>query len=82
MLRAGAIAEREIAAAVAARTGTDADRDLYPNLVAAAVMAATNVAMQHWLRTEANADMGKLLTEALAQLPAGLPPPRQQDPAT
>jgi AcrR family transcriptional regulator len=82
MLRAGAIAEREIAAAVAARTGTDADRDLYPNLVAAAVMAATNVAMQHWLRTEATADMGKLLTEALAQLPAGLPPPRQQDPAT
>ena len=75
MLRAGAIAEREIAAAVAARTGTDTDRDLYPNLVAAAVMAATNVAMQHWLRTEATADMGKLLTEALAQLAAGLPPP-------
>jgi AcrR family transcriptional regulator len=82
MLRAGAIAEREIAAAVAARTGADADRDLYPNLVAAAVMAATNVAMQHWLRTEATADVGKLLTEALAQLAAGLPPPRQQDSAT
>jgi AcrR family transcriptional regulator len=75
MIRAGALAEAEIAAAVAERTGTDVDRDLYPKLVAAAVMAATNVAMQQWLRTEAATDMGTLLTEALAQLAAGLPPP-------
>ena len=37
MLRAGAIAEAEIAAAVAVRTGTDVDRDLYPRLVAGAL---------------------------------------------
>jgi hypothetical protein len=75
MIRAGTGAEEEIAAAVAARTGTDVDRDLYPRLVAAAVMGATNVAMQHWLRTDARADMGALLTEALRQIAAGLPPP-------
>jgi AcrR family transcriptional regulator len=75
MIRAGATAEEEIAAAVAARTGTDLDRDLYPRLVATAVMGATNVVMQQWLRTDAEADMGALLTEALRQLAAGLPPP-------
>jgi AcrR family transcriptional regulator len=75
MIRAGTGAEEGIAAAVAARTGTDVDRDLYPRLVAAAVMGATNVAMQHWLRTDARADMGALLTEALRQIAAGLPPP-------
>jgi AcrR family transcriptional regulator len=75
MMRAGAQAEEEIAAAVAARTGTDVDRDLYPRLVATAVMGATNVAMQQWLRTEATADMGALLTDALRQIASGLPPP-------
>jgi AcrR family transcriptional regulator len=76
MLRAGALAEAEIAAAVAARTGTDADRDLYPRLVAAAVIAANNVCQQQFIRTGAATDMSKLLTEALAQFAAGLPEPR------
>lgn len=74
-LRAGALAEAEIAAAIAERTGTDVTRDLYPNLVAAAVMAASNVAMQHWLRADAPVPMDRLLTEALAQFAAGLPTP-------
>jgi AcrR family transcriptional regulator len=75
IIRAGARAEEEIAAAVAERTGTDVDRDLYPRLVAAALMAATGVSMQMWLRSDAKADMGALLTEALGQIAAGLPPP-------
>jgi AcrR family transcriptional regulator len=75
MLRAGAVAEAEVAAAVADRTGTDVDRDMYPRLVAAAAMAVTNVAQQQYIRGDANGDMGVLLTEALAQLAAGLPPP-------
>jgi AcrR family transcriptional regulator len=74
-LRAGALAEAELAAAIAERTGTDVNRDLYPNLVAAAVMAASNVAMQHWLRADAPVPMDRLLTEALAQFAAGLPTP-------
>jgi hypothetical protein len=75
MLRAGALAEQSIAAAVAARIGTDPDTDMYPKLVAATVMAATNVAMQQWMADDARSDMGKLLTDALAQVSAGLPPP-------
>jgi AcrR family transcriptional regulator len=75
MLRAGALAEAEIAAAVAARTGTDVDRDLYPRLVAAALMAATNVCQQQFIRSGPATDMKELLTEALTQLAAGLPEP-------
>jgi AcrR family transcriptional regulator len=74
MLRAGAVAEAEFAAAVAERTGTDLT-DMYPHLVAGAVMAATNVAQAHFLRAEPRVPIKQLLTDALAQLAAGLPVP-------
>lgn len=75
MLRAGARAETEIAAAVAERTGTDPARDLYPNLVAAAVLAAANTAMAHYLRTDPPVPVEHSLTEALSRLAAGLSTP-------
>ncbi|MER5498231.1 MULTISPECIES: TetR family transcriptional regulator [unclassified Streptomyces] len=75
MLRAGAIAEAEIAAAIADRTSTDLKQDLYPHLVASTVMAATNAAMAHHLRTEPPVPMGRLLADALARIAAGLPTP-------
>jgi AcrR family transcriptional regulator len=74
-LRAGAIAEEAMAAAIAERTGTDVTRDLYPHLVAAAVTAAGNATIQHWLRADPPVPMDRLLTEAIAQLAAGLPTP-------
>ena len=74
-LRASALAEAEIATAVAERTDSDVRRDLYPQLVAATVIAATNVATQHWLRADPPVEMKPLLTEALRQLAAGLPTP-------
>ncbi|MGC4891960.1 TetR family transcriptional regulator [Micromonospora sp. DT227] len=76
MLRAGAVAAAELAEAVAERTGTDAGRDLYPHLVAAAVNAGVGAAMRHYLRAARPAPMERLLSDALAQLAAGLPPPR------
>jgi len=76
MLRAGARAESEIAAAVAARTGTDVEKDLYPNLVAAAVTAANNICQQFFIRGGGAVEMTDLLTEALTLLAAGLPEPR------
>ncbi|MFF3074229.1 TetR family transcriptional regulator [Kitasatospora sp. NPDC057904] len=75
MLRAGAMAEAEIAAAIAHRTGTDLEQDLYPHLVASAVMAATNTAMAHHLRTDPPVPVEHLLTDALARIAAGLPTP-------
>lgn len=75
MLRAGTLAEVDITAAIAARTGTDVERDLYPRLVAAAVMAAQNVCQERYIRAGGTVDMGQLLTEALTQLAAGLPEP-------
>jgi AcrR family transcriptional regulator len=74
-LQASALAEAGIAAAIAERTGTNVERDLYPQLVASAVMAASNAAMRHWLRADPPVAMEPLLLEALAQLAAGLPTP-------
>ena len=75
MLKAGAEAARAIAVAVAERTGTDPERDLHPQLVAAAVVAALQVATAQWLREGAGTTMTALLRDALGQLAAGLPAP-------
>ncbi|TVT56611.1 TetR family transcriptional regulator [Amycolatopsis rhizosphaerae] len=75
MLRAGARAEAEITEAVAERTGTDPKHDLYPHLVAAAVMAAINTALAHHLRTDPPVTVSSLLEEAIARIAAGLPTP-------
>ncbi|MFD8157020.1 acyl-CoA-like ligand-binding transcription factor [Streptomyces malaysiensis] len=75
MLRAGAVAEAEIAVAVAERTGGDAERDLYPHLVASAVMGAVNTAIAHHLRTDPGVPVRDLLTDALARIGAGLSTP-------
>jgi len=74
-LKATATAQRELAAAVAERTGTDTTRDLYPTLVAAAIGAATTAAMEHWLRVDPPVAMDTLIREALDRLRAGLPVP-------
>jgi AcrR family transcriptional regulator len=74
-LKAGAAAERECAAAIAERTGTDAERDLYPRLVAAAIGASIQAANEQWLRADPPVPMAPLLREALHLYAAGLPPP-------
>ena len=74
-LRAGAAAERECAIVIAERTGSDADRDLYPRLVAAAIGAAIRVTNEQWLRAEPPVPLAPLLRDALTQIAAGLPAP-------
>jgi AcrR family transcriptional regulator len=74
-LRAGAAAERECAVAIAERTGTDADRDMYPRLVAAAIGVAILVANEQWVRAEPPVPLAPLLRDALTQIAAGLPAP-------
>jgi len=75
MLKANAIAEEELAAAIAERTGTDVDRDVYPRLVAGAAGAAIRVAMDQWLRADPPVPVRPLIEDALDRLSAGLPEP-------
>jgi AcrR family transcriptional regulator len=75
MLKAGAGAQRSLTEAIARRTGTDPDRDLYPRLVAAAVGAAWQVATDHWANADPPVPLAPLMREALTLLAAGLPEP-------
>ncbi|MET9563675.1 MULTISPECIES: TetR/AcrR family transcriptional regulator [Streptomyces] len=79
MLRASKIAEKELAAAIADRTGTgtgtDPGSDLYPRLVAASVMAANNVALELFVQGGTGESMEVLLPRALRMVAAGLPTP-------
>ncbi|MUL40920.1 TetR family transcriptional regulator [Streptomonospora sp. PA3] len=75
MFRANAVAHDHLAAAVAERTGTDAERDMYPQLVAGAVGAAVQAAMRRWLHADPPEPVAPLLREALDRVRAGLPAP-------
>ncbi|MCF7547855.1 TetR family transcriptional regulator [Pseudonocardia sp. WMMC193] len=74
-LKATVAAQAELAAAIAERTGTDVETDVYPHLVAAAVGGAITVASDHWIRANPPVSMATLLRDAFAQLAAGLPAP-------
>jgi AcrR family transcriptional regulator len=67
--------EVALTAAIADRTGTDADRDLYPRLVAGVVVSATQTAFDHWRASEAAAPFPEVLQEVLRHVAAGLPAP-------
>jgi len=67
--------EVALTAAIADRTGTDADRDLYPRLVAGVVVSATQPAFDHWRTSESDAPFPEVLREVLRHVAAGLPVP-------
>lgn len=67
--------ETALAEAVAARTGTDVQRDLYPRLVAGAIGVAMREAMAHSMSGAPMAGVIQVLREALDQFAAGLPKP-------
>src|SRR5664279_2208013 len=62
-------------AAIAERTGTDAERDLYPRLLAAVAAAALRTSLQLWLDGDGRVNLVEVTTDVLAQLRAGLPEP-------
>ncbi|MFI1916007.1 TetR/AcrR family transcriptional regulator [Nocardia sp. NPDC020380] len=65
----------EMIAAIAERTGTDPEHDLYPRLVAGAVVSAFQAAVDTYVRTEPATTVVSLLRAALNALAAGLPDP-------
>jgi AcrR family transcriptional regulator len=72
--------ESALTAAIADRTGTDADRDLYPRLVAGVVVSATQTAFDHWRARGPGAPFPEVLREVLRQVGAGLPAPAAAGP--
>jgi AcrR family transcriptional regulator len=77
--------EASLAVAIAERTGTDAERDLYPRLVAAVTVSATQTAFDYWRRADGqrgdDAPPGEpfadFLRRVLRHVAAGLPAPHK-----
>jgi AcrR family transcriptional regulator len=67
-LKASAAMRDSLAEAIAERTGTDVRRDMYPRVVAGAVTAAFDVALDHWLRADPPTVVGPLVRRALRHL--------------
>jgi AcrR family transcriptional regulator len=75
--------ESALATAIAERTGTDAERDLYPRLVAAVTVSATQTAFDYWRQADgqrgddapAGEPFAAFLHRVLRQVAAGLPEP-------
>jgi AcrR family transcriptional regulator len=67
--------ERSIAEAVATRTGSDPDVDLYPGVAAAAAVGAMRVAVAHWRAGGESASLPDLVMSAFDVLAAGLDQP-------
>ena len=60
--------QRALAEAIAARTGTDMQQDMYPEILAGAVIAATQVAVRRWAAADPPVPLRPLLRQALDQL--------------
>jgi AcrR family transcriptional regulator len=60
--------QQALAEAIAARTGTDVEQDMYPQVLAGAVTAAAQVAVGHWAAAEPPVPLRPLLRQALDQL--------------
>ncbi|WP_338887126.1 TetR/AcrR family transcriptional regulator [Rhodococcus sovatensis] len=70
---------RVLGEAIAERTGTDIDTDLFPNLVQVAAGSAVTAALTIWTNNPSGDRSPKQLVEdAFDQLQSGLPDPREQ----
>jgi AcrR family transcriptional regulator len=72
-LKAQHVMQRALADAIAERTGTDAATDMFPQIMAGAVMAATQVAMERWIMADPPVALGPLMRQALRQLTEAAP---------
>jgi AcrR family transcriptional regulator len=60
--------QNALAAAIAQRIGTDPEADMYPQILAGAVTAASQVALRHWYAADPPVALRPLLERALQQL--------------
>ena len=66
-------AEGPLAKVIADRTGADPQGDLYPHVLAAAVMAAVRAATGHWMATGGASSLPDLIRQAVRQVAANPP---------
>ena len=73
--------EEMLRPALASRTGTDSDRDIYPWVLAAAAVAAVRIAVTRWVRSGADLEeLVSLLQISFGHLQQGLEMPRPAPP--
>src|SRR5271155_3533769 len=67
-LKVNAEMQEALAESIAASTGTDIGQDMYPRILAGAVIAAAQVAVRRWAAANPPVPLGPLLRRALEQL--------------
>ena len=67
-LKVNSAMQDALAQAIAKRAGLDLDRDMYPQVLAGAVTAASQVAVRHWFSADPPTALRPLLELALEQL--------------
>jgi MftR C-terminal domain len=60
--------QNALAAAIAERTGTDLEADMFPQVLAGAVTAASQVAVRRWYAADPPEPLRPILERALRQL--------------
>ena len=68
--------QNALAVAIAERTGTDLEADMFPQILAGAVTAASQVAIRRWYRADPPVPLRPLIELALRQLATACSAPR------
>jgi AcrR family transcriptional regulator len=71
-LKVQAMAQYSLAEAIAIRTGTGAEAGMFPRVLAAAVTAAVQAAMERWLHADPPAALSPMIRRGLDQLAEGM----------
>jgi AcrR family transcriptional regulator len=74
-LKVNSAMQNALAAAIAERAGIDIDADMYPQILAGAVTAASQVAVRRWSGADPPVPLRPLLRQALRQLAAACSEP-------
>lgn len=78
-LKVQGLAQYHLAAAIAERLGTSTETDMFPRIMAGAVSAAMQAAMERWLHSDPPVSLAPLMRQSLRELADGmravLPPP-------
>jgi AcrR family transcriptional regulator len=71
-LKVHGLVQYHFAAAIAERLGTSLETDMFPRIMAGAVSAAMQAAMERWLRTEPPVALVPLMRQSLRQFAEGM----------